>query len=370
MPDLPFPLTTTWRVPPSPSTDAAAKEHPVAGPLATDGETVFYATDTGIVRALELSSGETRWDVTLAPGTLSSANGAVFLRHAEGGVDALDAKTGQLLWQSHAGSPGELPATPDGERLAVLGRTAVLLNARSGERLWATRGLGTFSTAPLFASGRLVAGTREGAIHCLDLATGRPLWKYQTSAPLLAKPIADERGRVFLGTGDGRVLALSLRSGKRLWEWRTGVATDFEAVCYKDLVLFASNDAILLGLNRRSGHLAWRATLPSRPLATPLIRGDVLIAVCYGSRDSRTTLMAVDLVTVRRIGNVFETQGEAQAAPLLLDDRLVFAFRDRTVAVLALAKVDEALGKGFARRRRLRDLGVDATPTPTPKPGL
>jgi outer membrane protein assembly factor BamB len=366
VPDLPFPLTTTWRVPPSPSTDAAAKEHPVAGPLATDNEAVFYTTDTGVVRALELTSGETRWEVTLAPGTLSAANGTVFLRHAEGGVDALDAKTGKLLWQSHAGSPGELPATPDGERLLVLGRTAVLLNSRSGEKLWATRGLGTFSTAPLLAGDRMVAGTREGSIHCLDLATGKPLWAYQTAAPLSARPVLDDKGRAFVGTGDGRVLALSLRSGKRLWEWRTGVATAFEAICYKNLVLFATNDAILLGLNRNNGHLAWRATLPSRPLATPLIRGDVLIALCYGSRDARTTLMAVDMVTVRRMGSVFETQGEAQTAPLLLDDRLVFAFRDRTVAVLALAKVDEALGKGFARRRKLRDLGVDATPTPTP----
>jgi outer membrane protein assembly factor BamB len=366
-PDLPFPLSTTWRVRPSRSTDSAAEEHPVVGPLATDGRAVFFATDTGLVCALELATGKTRWQVTLRPGAVSVADGTVFVRHSEGGVDALEAQSGETLWQSQAGSPGDLPAAPHGEQLAVLGRAATLLNARSGEKLWTTRGHGTFSTQPLFARDRLVAGTREGAIHCLALATGRPLWTFRTRAPLRATPVADDKGRVFLGTGDGRVLALSLRSGKRLWEWKTGVATNFAAVFYKDLVLFVPEDAVLLALRRNNGHLAWRATLPSRPLATPFVRGDVLISISYGSREKRTTLMAVDLVIARRLGNAFETDGEIRTAPLLLDDRLVFAFRDRSVAVMALAKVDEALGKGFARRRRMRDLGAEASPSPTPR---
>jgi len=366
-PDLPFPLTTTWRVSPSPLPDAAA-QHAITGPLITDGEAVFLTTDAGMVRALELPTGETRWEVTLAPGVLSVSGGTVFLRRAEGGVDALDAKAGTILWQSHAGSPGDLAAAPDGEHLAVLGRTATLLSARTGDKIWTTRSLGTFTTAPLFASDRMVAGTREGAIHCIELATGKLLWTYQTQAPVLAAPIADRSGRVFLGTGDGRLLALSLHSGKRIWEWKTGVETDFPAVCYKDVVLFVPHDAVVLALRRNTGHLAWRTVIPSRPLAPPMLHGDVLLIACYGSRENRTALIALDIITNRRLGATFETQGETTTPPLFLDDRLVFAFRDRSVAMLSLAKTDEALGKGLARRRRLRDLGVEGTPTPTPTP--
>jgi outer membrane protein assembly factor BamB len=366
-PDLPFPLTTTWRVPPTPLPDAAA-QHPIVGPLVTDGEAVFFTTDAGVVRALELPTGETRWEVSLAPGVLSVSGGTVFLRRGEGGVDALDAKAGAILWQSHAGSPGDLPAASDGEHIVVLGRAATLLSARSGEKIWTTRGLGTFSTAPLFAKDRVVAGTREGAIHCIELATGKPLWTYQTQAPVLAAPVADDSGRVFLGTGDGRLLALSLRSGKRIWEWKTGVATDFPALCYKDVVLFVPSDAVVMALRRNTGHLAWRAVIPSRPLAPPMLHDDVLLIACYGSRENRTALVALDIITTRRLGGTFETQGETTTPPLFMDDRLVFAFRDRSVALLTLAKTDEALGKGLARRRRLRDLGAEGTPTPTPAP--
>ena len=364
---MPFPLTTTWHVSPSPLPDAAA-QHAITGPLITDGEAVFLTTDAGVVRALELPTGETRWEVALAPGVLSVSGGTVFLRRAEGGVDAVDAKAGTILWQSHAGSPGDLAAAPDGERLAVLGRTATLLSARTGEKIWTARGLGTFSTAPLFANDRMVAGTREGAIHCIELATGKLLWTYQPHAPVQAAPIADRSGRIFLGTGDGRLLALSLHSGKRIWEWKTGVETDFPAVCYKEVVLFVPHDAVVLALRRNTGHLAWRTAIPSRPLAPPMLHGDVLLIACYGSRENRTALIALDIITNRHLGTTFETQGETTTPPLFLDDRLVFAFRDRSVAMLSLAKTDEALGKGLARRRRLRDLGVEGTPTPTPTP--
>jgi len=82
--NLPFPPTTTWRVPPGPSTDAAAKEHPVAAPWHR-WRIRLLRDRHGIVRPLELSSGESRWDVTLAPGTLSRRM-ELSLRHAEGGV--------------------------------------------------------------------------------------------------------------------------------------------------------------------------------------------------------------------------------------------------------------------------------------------
>ncbi len=44
-------------------------------------------------------------------------------------------------------------------------------------------------------------------------------------------------------------------------------------------MLFASFDAVLYAL-RRNGNLAWRASLPSRPLSGPLLAGEYLIVAC------------------------------------------------------------------------------------------
>jgi outer membrane protein assembly factor BamB len=364
-PDSPLPLTNGWRVQFG-DTTLPAEENAVAGALATDGKVVLLVTRTGAVQALDPATGERLWEVALGPGLLSTGGGAAFLRRFDGGIDALDASTGAILWQNRGGPPGDIPAIASGESLAVLGKAATLLNARTGEKLWATRGLGPFTTAPVFAAGRLVAGTREGAIHCLDLATGKLLWTRRTHAPLSATPVTDDKGHVFIGTADGSVLALSLRSGKRVWEWKTGVETAFAAVCYKDVVCFVPHSAVVLALERRSGHIAWRTVLPSRPLAPPIIRGEVLLILCYGGRENRMTLAAIDLTTGKRIG-FFDVQGETKTAPLLLDDRLIFALRDRSVTAMALAKHEGVQAGGLARRRRARDAAAEASPTPTPR---
>lgn len=68
----------------------------------------------GSVRALEVSTGKTVWDFKLPSppwgGVLSTAGGLVFGGSNEGNVFALDARSGQALWQFQAG--GAIRANP------------------------------------------------------------------------------------------------------------------------------------------------------------------------------------------------------------------------------------------------------------------
>jgi len=181
------------------------------------------------------------------------------------GCRCVGPKTGQLLWQSHAGSPGELLQPRTVEERRVLGRTGRLGTPAPGKDSWATRGprlrFRPARCSPAPASWRVP----QGAFTAWISLRGRPLWKYQTSAPLASETHCRRKGTRVSRNGRRRVLALSLRSGKRLWELRTGVALISRPSATRLLPL-RLNDAILLGLNRRSGHLAWRCD-PAIPAA-------------------------------------------------------------------------------------------------------
>jgi hypothetical protein len=147
--------------------------------------------------------------------------------------------------------------------------------------------------------------------------------------------VADDRGRVFVGASHGRILGLSLSSGNERWAWRVGSDTPLPGLVLKDSVLFVSLSAVGYALVRENGHVAWRAALPSRPLAPLVRRGEILLALVYGDRENRCTLVALG-EHGKRLG-AFDITGEAVGTPLVLGERLIVGLREQAVVALAPA---------------------------------
>jgi outer membrane protein assembly factor BamB len=326
-----FPLHEDWRI--ETEGPAGSQTH---SSLVFDGDTLFLATPAGIVSALDASSGAERFRVAPA-GALAAADGLLIVKHSDGSVDALSARDGSSLWTTKTGIAGEVPALVGAGRVVLAGRGMAALDASSGERLWSVRGLGHFSTAPVVVSNRILAGTQEGTLHCIDFATGTLVWSYRTKGPLAAAPVADTKGRLYLGGPDGRIVGLKLSTGKRLWRWIVGTDTALPGAVVDDVVCFASHDAVLHALRRSNGHLAWRSPLPSRPLSAPILQGSTVFVACYGSRENLTTFVAVDAKTGKRRG-VFDLAGELDAPPVFLGTRFVVALRAGGVVGLSLAE--------------------------------
>lgn len=352
-----FPLNEDWRV--AIEAPAGSAMH---SSLAVEGDTLFLATPAGSVSALEGASGIERWKVS-GTGAVSAADGLLVVKHPEGPVAAFSARDGSALWSTRTGIAGEGPARVAAGRVVVTGRGVAVLDAGSGEKLWSVRGLGRFTTAPVVVSGRILAGTQEGALHCLDLATGKLLWTYQAKGPLAAAPTADAGGRVFLGGPDGRLVGLRLSSGQRLWRWIVGADTALPATVVDGLVCFASHDAVVHALKRGNGHLAWRSPLPSRPLSAPILHGDTMFVACYGSRENVTTFVAIDAKTGKRRG-AFDVAGELDAPPLFLGSRFVAALRTGEVVGLSLAQARPSPEASPRTARQARSPGAAAEQTP------
>jgi outer membrane protein assembly factor BamB len=219
----------------------------------------------------------------------------------------------------------------DGDRGLVAGAGLAAIALDSGATAWADRSGAATTAPPVAGTARLLTGEQDGTLRCRDRATGTSLWTLRTREALLAPPLVDEgRRRVYLGTTDRRILEASLDKGQLGWHWRIGADVAHAGLLLHERVLFASYDAVLYAFER-GGNLAWRGSLPSRPLSSPLVVEGRVVVACLENQ-----LVAFDAVTGAKAGT-FATSAEIRTPPILAGGLVVLGLRDRSVIAYALA---------------------------------
>ena len=133
-------------------------------------------------------------------------DGIIYLANSENIVQALDGRTGELIWEHHTRPPGrDVRATrniaiyEDKVFLATTDAVLVALDARTGRKVWETaiadntKGYGA-SSGPIVIGGKIIQGMagcnrykeqddEQGCwISAFDSATGRRLWRFNTLA--------------------------------------------------------------------------------------------------------------------------------------------------------------------------------------------
>ncbi len=172
------------------------------------------------------------WSWSLPPGVSQPnpivSNGLMYVPVPGGGAQALDAATGDLLWEFKSTPRDGRPRTGPMRNLAIYGDKVyitaadarlIALDARTGEVAWdqqvADSKLGYgYTSGPIVARGMIVAGINGCArykedvcfISAHDAATGKELWR----TPIIARP--GERGGDTWGD-----LPLMFRAGGDAW---------------------------------------------------------------------------------------------------------------------------------------------------------
>lgn len=147
-------------------------------------QTVYAATDSGELLALEAATGRVWWRVRLAEG-LSAGVGA------------------------------------DANRVAVVTLNNELLSIQSGEVRWRVRLPARVLTAPLVAGGRVFVALSDRSTMAFDGSTGGRLWtQTRTGDPLVLR-----QAGVLLAVGDtlvagglGRLQGLNPANGRVVWD--------------------------------------------------------------------------------------------------------------------------------------------------------
>ncbi|MFJ8826315.1 PQQ-binding-like beta-propeller repeat protein [Streptomyces sp. NPDC102467] len=200
------------------------------------GDTVLLAAPDGTVTAIDGATGTQRWRhrLPVTQPVLSYVGGglAYVTTLAPDGVNtlvsAVDPATGAVRWQH--GSPGT--ATPAGVGDGVVwctqrgaeGSTVALVGHRLSDGGVARRvplALPLQQATVTVHRGTAYLLAAGGALVAQDLASGKQLWRSETSVSRGSAPGVDDRGRVYVTAPDGRLLALDPRTGAPLGQTRS-----------------------------------------------------------------------------------------------------------------------------------------------------
>lgn len=165
-------------------------------------------------RRIAVPQGRSEIDrmVDLGGQPVLTPDGRLFVTSYNGRLVALQANTGEVLWEREHSS--HLTPVLVGDRLFTVNEASHLLafDARSGEEVWRNRDLeGRWLTAPAFAGGNLVVGDFEGYLHLIDTQSGRFTARTRIdSSGISVRPVTDAR-RIYVLTNNGRLEALDIR---------------------------------------------------------------------------------------------------------------------------------------------------------------
>jgi alcohol dehydrogenase (cytochrome c) len=220
-------------------------------------------------------------------------DGTVFLNNTTGIIQALDGKTGDLIWEQRLGANVAMRGMSlYGDNLHVaMGTHLVALDARTGKVAWDVvmpDNAGAGSSGPLVAKGKVIQGMggcqayieRKCFISAYDAATGKFLWKFQTIATE-GQPGGDTWGKLtnlFRAGGESWITG-SYDPDLNLTFWGTAQAKPWMPVSRGmrtiDKALYTSST---VALDADTGKLAWYyAHAPGEALDLDIVFERVLV---------------------------------------------------------------------------------------------
>lgn len=197
------------------------------------------------------------------------------LHEANKRLIALDLRTGEPRWRYRGSSQGALRVCRAGRVLLVScgDGTIEALDVASGEVVWRYSGRGRFCLTPCVWGEVAIAvagepGGGSGAVHGIELYTGKPLWESELNSAPSADPLAMKHG-VIVPTGrsrDARLDAFDPETGFVSWTCHDpGLDNGGRTLEVDDTLILNTPAGRVVALDQATGQARW-----SRVLANPL----------------------------------------------------------------------------------------------------
>ncbi len=321
----------------------------------TRGGTLFLVSPLGQVYALDAKTGELRWQTELDNRQLYPPPVVTASKVFVDGIReyyALDVNTGELL-ETNEGKGPQRALWPDPDTGRVYrtgggippGGWVHAVDAATGTVAWTYDTGSIVIPAPTHFGGTVLVRSYEG-VHALDESTGKLLWETEWEY------VGDFPPQVVDGiwpvAGDGNVTGLDARTGQRLWSFEEDHISMVAGAA--DGMVLAAGNLGFYAIEAATGQKKW-----SLNKDWGVVRVTVADGVIY-SHTSRSDLHALDLQT----GEPLRTQRIGFLSPdgryHVADGVVYIAHREGVRAYRAPATSDT------------RPPGETPIPTPTPEP--
>jgi outer membrane protein assembly factor BamB len=125
---------------------------------------------------------------------------------------------------------------------------------------WTFDADGVFKSAPVIADGKIVVGSTNGVLYCLNMK-GDSIWGFQTGNSIEA-PALIHQGVVYIGNLSGTLYALELATGKQIWSYKTDNQIMGAPTLLRDgsreILAVGSYDYYLHGIDAKTGKKIWQ----------------------------------------------------------------------------------------------------------------
>ncbi len=238
------------------------------------------------------------WAMTAA----GLAFGATFLVETSGAMPTEETGPYAVVWRfAPPVEPCWIASSPlvDGDRVYIAavhpstfhpGGAVYGVDRTSGKLLWTFNNGGKMKqvfSSPCLADGRLYVG--EGfhqdqgcKLYCLDAATGKRLWDFETTSHTESSPCV-AAGKVYFGAGDDGLFCLDAADGKESWHY-PGLHVDANPLVVNGRIYGGSGvgdkfqETALFCLDAEKGTEVWRMPTPLPVWAMPTFDGGRLYA--------------------------------------------------------------------------------------------
>jgi outer membrane protein assembly factor BamB len=212
--------------------------------------------------------------------------------------------------------------------------------------------LWTFDTGDAVEGGAAIAdgvvyvGSDAGNLHAIDLATGKPKWKYITGVganlPSIRAAPAIHGNNIYVGDVEGIFHCVSADKGQKRWTFAANGEITSGANFAGDAILFASHDETLYCLNL-DGKLRWKFKTEGPVYGSLTIAdGKTFVAGC----DSQ--LHVLDLGKGTQLKTV-DLGGQSGATSAVADEHLYVGTMTNQFLAIDLKK--DAVDWTFAHKR-------------------
>ena len=195
-------------------------------------------------------------------------NGRVYFGSGEGGVYAIDAETGQVVWKFATGDVVHAsPAIANGiVYIGSFDSNLYALDAETGQEKWRFKSgedpvdhnqVG-FQSSPAVVDGVVYVGCRDAHVYAIDAMTGRKKWDYYTKKSWVIGTPAVRDGVVYVGTSDSRLFhGIDAKTGRLKFTFNVKAPIFSSAALAGDLAYVGDHSGRLYAINTKTGKSVW-----------------------------------------------------------------------------------------------------------------
>ena len=154
-------------------------------------------------------------------------------------------------------------------------RRILALDAESGELIWEYRANDPVHSSPAVAGDLVFFGLQDGRVIALNRTGGQSEWEFMTEGPVVSSPVVRD-GVLYIASGDERLYALDALTGREYWSYVSNGWIGSSPAVFDGVIAVTSYDTKLHIIDMDIGRKRLDFFVSIRPQASPSFGGKYL----------------------------------------------------------------------------------------------